>query len=348
MSSYNYSFAVLIKFMNILLTGGTGYIGSHTAIELIKAGHKVIILDNLSNSSISVLDDIHEITNVKPVFVEGDIADRKIILSIFSNQNINMVIHFAGLKSVNESAKMPIEYYKNNFVGALNLISVMSEMNVKNLIFSSSASVYGPPATLPITENMPTIPVSVYGKSKLYIENMISDVAASDPDWRFVILRYFNPVGAHESGRIGERSIGVPHNLAPYIAEVILEKQEHLKVYGDDYPTPDGTGVRDYIHVVDLALGHASAINYINTQRSGCEIFNLGTGQGTSVFKMIDSFERVIGKRINYKIVDRRVGDVAECFADVTKAKKLLGWEATKSLDDMCKSAFLYSSKILN
>lgn len=332
--------------MNILLTGGAGYIGSHTAVELIGKGHNVIIFDNLSNSSIDVLDHIFDITGFKPTFYESDVNDRSALLDVFVRENIDAVIHFAGLKSVTESADFPIRYYENNVMGAVNLVAVMDEVKVRSLVFSSSASVYGTPENLPITEDATTKPVSIYGKSKLYAEEFMSDVAAADPTWKFIFLRYFNPVGAHESGKIGEKPSGIPNNLAPYITEVILNKREQLYIYGDDYPTHDGTGIRDYIHIKDLADGHVAAITHIEHQLSGTEVFNLGTGKGSSVLEVIKSFEQSIDKKIKYKVDKRRVGDVAVCFADVSKAKAVLGWEATRSLPEMCKSSLKFATQL--
>jgi len=332
--------------VNILLTGGAGYIGSHTAVELIAKGHNIIIFDNLSNSSIAVLDCIYEITGIKPVFFKGDVNDRDVLLDVFTRVKIDAVIHFAGLKSVTESIDFPIRYYENNVMGAINLIAVMDQINVKSLVFSSSASVYGVPENLPVTEKADTKPLSVYGKSKLYAEQLMSDVAASDPSWKFIFLRYFNPVGAHESGKIGERPEGIPNNLAPYITEVILKKREYLSVYGDDYPTHDGTGIRDYIHIKDLADGHVAAIAHIEHQLVGTEVFNLGAGKGSSVLDVIKGFEQDLGEKVRYKIDKRRVGDVAECFADVSKAKSVLDWEAKLSLPEMCKSALKFAAQL--
>jgi UDP-glucose 4-epimerase len=311
-----------VCFLNILLTGGAGYIGSHTAVELIENGHNVIVFDNLSNSSVAVLDCICHITGIKPVFFKGDVNDRDSLLDVFARENIDVVIHFAGLKSVDESVDFPLKYYENNVMGAINLVAVMDQVKVKSLIFSSSASVYGIPKNLPITEESATKPVSVYGKSKLYVEEIMSDVAVS------------------------ERPDGVPNNLAPYITEVILKKREHLFVYGDDYPTNDGTGVRDYIHIKDLVGGHLAAIAHIEHQTYGTEIFNLGSGKGSSVLEVIKGFEQDLGKKVRYKVVKRRVGDVAECFADVSKAKAVLGWEATLSLPEMCQSALNFATQL--
>lgn len=332
--------------MNILLTGGSGYIGSHTAVELINKGYNVIIFDNLNNSSIEVIDCIYDITGIKPNFYKGDVNDRDALLNVFTRENIDAVIHLAGLKSVTDSAELPIKYYENNVMGTVNLVAVMNEVEVKKLVFSSSASVYGTPENLPITEGAATKPVSVYGKTKLYAEEFMSDVAASDPSWKFIFLRYFNPVGAHESVKIGEKPDGIPNNLAPYITEVILKTRECLSVYGDDYPTHDGTGVRDYIHIKDLAEGHVAAITNIDYQLRGTEVFNLGTGKGASVLEVIKSFEQSLGKKITCKVVKRRVGDVAECFADASKAKAMLGWAAKRSLREMCESALKFATQL--
>lgn len=325
--------------MNILLTGGAGYIGSHTAIALSEAGYTVTILDNFSNSHKSVLDRLEKIIGKKLAYINGDVRDTTLLIQIFERYKFNAVIHFAGLKSVGESIQLPIEYYANNVEGTISLIQALKVSNVKTLIFSSSATVYGDPKYVPLDEEHPIGPTNPYGRTKLHTEEMLKDLAGSDPSWRIVCLRYFNPVGAHHSGLIGEEPKGVPNNLLPFIAQVAAGKLSVLNVYGNDYPTTDGTGVRDYIHVVDLAKGHLAALNYASSH-AGWEVFNLGTGHGFSVFEMLKAFELVSGKRIPYILCERRPGDVASCFADVKKAKELLDWHAEKLLDDICLSSW--------
>ena len=334
--------------MKILVTGGTGYIGSHTCVELLKNGYEVIIIDNLCNSKKEVVDNIEKITNKQVQFVEGDVRDKDLLRTIFKNNKIAAVIHFAGLKAVGESVEKPLLYYQNNLDSTLNLCEIMNEFNVKKLIFSSSATVYGNPVKLPITEDMEVgKTTNPYGTSKYFLERILSDLYISDEDWSITLLRYFNPVGAHESGLLGEDPNGIPNNLMPYIVKVATNELECLSVFGNDYDTPDGTGVRDYIHVVDLARGHVMAIDKIlNT--TGVNIYNLGTGAGYSVLDLVNTFEKVNGIKINKKIVGRRAGDIAACYADSTKAYKELGWKAELNLEDMVKSSYNYALKNKN
>ena len=334
--------------MKILVTGGTGYIGSHTCVELLKNGYEVIIIDNLCNSKKEVVDNIEKITNKQVQFVEGDVRDKDLLRTIFKNNKIAAVIHFAGLKAVGESVEKPLLYYQNNLDSTLNLCEIMNEFNVKKLIFSSSATVYGNPVKLPITEDMEVgKTTNPYGTSKYFLERILNDLYISDEDWSITLLRYFNPVGAHESGLLGEDPNGIPNNLMPYIVKVATNELECLSVFGNDYDTPDGTGVRDYIHVVDLARGHVMAIDKIlNT--TGVNIYNLGTGVGYSVLDLVNTFEKVNGIKINKKIVGRRAGDIAACYADSTKAYKELGWKAELNLEDMVKSSYNYALKNKN
>ena len=334
--------------MKILVTGGTGYIGSHTCVELLKNGYEVVIIDNLCNSKKEVVDNIKKITNKQVQFVEGDVRDKDLLRTIFKNNKIAAVIHFAGLKAVGESVEKPLLYYQNNLDSTLNLCEIMNEFNVKKLIFSSSATVYGNPVKLPITEDMEVgKTTNPYGTSKYFLERILSDLYISDEDWSITLLRYFNPVGAHESGLLGEDPNGIPNNLMPYIVKVATNELECLSVFGNDYDTPDGTGVRDYIHVVDLARGHVMAIDKIlNT--TGVNIYNLGTGVGYSVLDLVNTFEKVNGIKINKKIVGRRAGDIAACYADSTKAYKELGWKAELNLEDMVKSSYNYALKNKN
>ena len=334
--------------MKILVTGGTGYIGSHTCVELLKNGYEVIIIDNLCNSKKEVVDNIEKITNKQVQFVEGDVRDKDLLRTIFKNNKIAAVIHFAGLKAVGESVEKPLLYYQNNLDSTLNLCEIMNEFNVKKLIFSSSATVYGNPVKLPITEDMEVgKTTNPYGTSKYFLERILNDLYISDEDWSITLLRYFNPVGAHESGLLGEDPNGIPNNLMPYIVKVATNELECLSVFGNDYDTPDGTGVRDYIHVVDLARGHVMAIDKIlNT--TGVNIYNLGTGAGYSVLDLVNTFEKVNGIKINKKIVGRRAGDIAACYADSTKAYKELGWKAELNLEDMVKSSYNYALKNKN
>ncbi len=328
----------------ILVTGGAGYIGSHTALELLTQGDEVIVVDNLSNSSRESLRRVESLTGKAPVFYQIDLLDQEALSTPFLNHSIHAVIHFAGLKAVGESVELPLEYYQNNLAGTLNLLEVMKTNNVKRLVFSSSATVYGDPNSVPITEDFPVSATNPYGRSKLIIEEMLGDLYVSDASWDIALLRYFNPVGAHGSGEIGEDPNGVPNNLMPYISQVAVGKLEKLSVYGNDYETHDGTGVRDYIHVVDLAQGHLKALDHLMT-KPGLVTVNLGTGQGYSVLEMVKAFESASGQPIAYQIVDRRSGDIAECYADTQKAADVLGWRATRGLRDMCADAWHWQSK---
>ena len=325
--------------MKVLVTGGAGYIGSHTCVELLNNGHDVIIVDNLSNSKPEVINRIKELTGKDFKFYKADILNKKEIDKIFKENNIEAVIHFAGLKAVGESVKIPLRYYYNNVTGTLVLCEVMQKHNVKKMVFSSSATVYGKPKTVPITEDFPLSATNPYGRTKLMIEQILRDVYVSDNDWSIALLRYFNPIGAHESGRIGEDPNGIPNNLMPYITQVAIGKRERLNVFGDDYNTHDGTGVRDYIHVVDLAKGHLKALEKVMSTK-GVKAYNLGTGVGYSVLDVVRNFEKVTGKKIPYVITSRRPGDIDKCYADPTKACKELGWKAEKTLEDMCRDAW--------
>lgn len=323
----------------VLLAGGAGFIGSHTAIEFTKAGYDVVIADNYNNSCPEVISRISELIGKEVKAYEVDVCDEIALDRVFAENDIDAVVHFAGHKAVGESVSKPIMYYENNLVSTFSLLKVMKKHGVKNLVFSSSATVYGIPETVPLDETMKTGCTNPYGWTKLMNEQILADASKADPNLSVVLLRYFNPIGAHESGRIGEDPAGVPNNLFPYITQVAVGNLQQLSVYGDDYDTVDGTGVRDYIHVVDLARGHVSALNYAYGA-TGCEIVNLGTGTGYSVLEMVKAFERVNGIAVPYKIVDRRPGDVAECYANAEKAEKLLGWKAEKTLDDMCRDAW--------
>ena len=328
----------------ILVTGGLGYIGSHTCVELLKTGKRLVVMDNLSNSKIEMVDKIKQITGVGFKFYQIDLLDKEGMEKIFSENSIDSVIHFAGLKAVGESVEKPIEYYMNNVVGTLNLLEVMRKFNVNKIVFSSSATVYGSPKTVPITEDMPLSTTNPYGTTKLMIEQILTDVAKSNKNFKTAILRYFNPIGAHESGIIGEDPNGIPNNLMPYISRVAAGKLECLSVFGNDYPTHDGTGVRDYIHVVDLAKGHLKALERLAKDDTGVFIYNLGTGNGYSVLDMVHAFEKANGVKIKYKIVERRPGDIAECFANPGKALRELDWKAEKTLEDMVKDAWNFES----
>lgn len=331
--------------MSILVTGGAGYIGSHTVIELLNANREVVIVDDFSNSKPEVLEAIRKITGKEFKFYELNYLDKEKLDKVFKENNIEAVMNFAGFKAVGESVQKPIEYYTNNISGTLTLLDVMRENNVKKFVFSSSATVYGKPELIPITEECKTGgTTNPYGTSKLFIEQILKDVYKSDNTWDIVILRYFNPIGAHESGLIGESPNGIPNNLMPYINQVALGKLDHLRVFGDDYKTPDGTGVRDYIHVVDLAKGHVNALNRAN-KMTGVESYNLGTGKGYSVLEIIKNFEKATGQKIKYEIVERRAGDIAECYADPSKAREMLGWTAEKDLEQMCKDSWNFTSK---
>lgn len=329
--------------MAILLPGGAGYIGSHTAVELLNSGKEIIIIDNFSNSKPEVLDKIKKITGKDFKFYEMDYSNKDELNKVFTENKIDAVLNFAGFKAVGESVKKPIEYYMNNISGALVLLDVMRAHNCKKFIFSSSATVYGDPATMPITEEFPTGgTTNPYGTTKLFIEQILKDIYNSDNTWDICILRYFNPVGAHESGLIGEEPQGIPNNLMPYVARVAAGILPELSVFGNDYDTPDGTGVRDYIHVVDLAKGHVKALEKIEKENEGLYIYNLGTGTGYSVLDMVKAFERATGKEVKYKIAPRRAGDIAKCYANPEKARIELGWVAEKNLDDMCKDSWRY------
>ena len=327
--------------MNVLLTGGMGYIGSHTAVVLLKLGHKVVLYDNLSNSSGGVLNNLAEITRQVIPFCRGDVRDTELLTSTLTTHHIDAVIHFAGLKAVGESVEKPLEYYSNNVQGTISLLEAMQSMEIKTLVFSSSATVYGEPQYLPLDESHPTKATNPYGRTKLHIEEMLRDAAISDTDWRIACLRYFNPVGAHESGLIGESPAGVPNNLMPYIAQVASGTRPVLRVFGGDYPTSDGTGVRDYIHVMDLAEGHAAALKYLS-QNPGWQAINLGTGKGYSVLEIVKAFEKASGRQVPYEIVARRAGDVAESYAATKNAKEYLKWQAAHTLEDMCSSTWRY------
>ncbi|MCQ2387662.1 MAG: UDP-glucose 4-epimerase GalE [Clostridia bacterium] len=330
--------------MKVLVTGGAGYIGSHTMVELLNSNYEVVCIDNLSNSKYEAVKRVEKITGKSVKFYEGDIRDSEILDKIFAENKIDAVINFAGLKAVGESCAKPLEYYENNIEGLLILCFAMRKAGVKNLVFSSSATVYGKPKSVPIKEDFDLSTSNPYGSTKLFIEYMLKDLYKSDNSWNIAILRYFNPIGAHESGMIGEDPKGIPNNLCPYITQVIVGKREYLGVFGNDYDTHDGTGVRDYIHVVDLAKGHVLAVNKLLTD-SGLLIVNLGTGKGYSVLDMVSSFEKVIGRPIPYKIMPRRPGDIDECYADPSYAEKVLGFKATKTLDDMCKDAYNWQIK---
>lgn len=331
----------------ILVTGGTGYIGSHTVIALINAGYKPVIVDNLSNSKIGVLKRIAEITGKKPLFFKADIRNSLALDKIFQKHKIASVIHFAGLKAVGESVAEPLRYYENNIYGTISLCEVMAKQGVKNIIFSSSASVYGDASVVPIQEDTPPCPTNPYATTKLMIEWILQDIYKADPTWRVMILRYFNPVGAHRSGLIGEDPHGLPNNLVPYISQVAVGRRRFLRVFGDDYPTSDGTGVRDYIHVVDLAEGHVAALKKMESVKpvKAPLIINLGTGRGYTVLEMINAFEKASGQKIPYKIAKRRPGDIAACWADTRLAKKLLRWSAKRGLAEMCTDAWRWQSR---
>ena len=329
--------------MNILVTGGAGYIGSHTCVQLLEAGHNIVVLDNLDNSCEESLNRVKKITGKDFKFYEIDLLDYDGTNKVFEENDIDAVIHFAGLKAVGESVAIPLRYYHNNITGTLNLCDIMSKHNVKKLVFSSSATVYGDPATVPITEDFPLHATNPYGRTKLMIEEILRDLYVSDNDWDIVILRYFNPVGAHESGTIGEDPNGIPNNLVPYISRVAIGTLECLSIFGDDYDTPDGTGVRDYIHVVDLADAHVKSVEKIATKQ-GVLTYNVGTGNGYSVLEMVKAFGKACGHDIKYKIVDRRPGDIAVCYADPKKAKDELGFEAKKTLEDMCNDTWKWQS----
>jgi len=329
----------------ILVTGGAGYIGSHTVIELMEAGHDVLVYDNLCNSSVESLTRVSNITGREVNFVKGDVRDNELLQLIFRENDISAVVHFAGLKAVGESVAKPLEYYENNVVGTMTLLQTMQEFGVKRIVFSSSATVYGDPASVPIREDFPTGgTTNPYGTSKYMVERMLADLCLADPSWSAVVLRYFNPVGAHKSGLIGEDPNDIPNNLVPYISQVAVGQLKQLSVYGNDYPTADGTGVRDYIHVVDLALGHLAALDKLS-RVTGYDAVNLGTGRGTSVLEMVRAFEAASGREVPFKIVDRRPGDIAECYADPTYAYESLGWKAERGIEEMLEDTWRWQSQ---
>ncbi len=332
--------------MNILLTGGTGYIGSHTAVVLVEAGHKVILYDNLSNSCIDVVDRLKMITRQDIQFIEGDVRDTCLLSKTIQDYKVDAVIHFAGLKAVGESVESPLEYFDNNIVGAISLLEAMQKNQIKKLVFSSSATVYGEPQYLPIDENHPTTPTNPYGRTKLYVEEMLKDLVNSDSSWGVVCFRYFNPVGAHDSGLIGENPIGRPNNLMPFLSQVAAGIHSKVAIFGGDYLTSDGTCIRDYIHVLDLAEGHLAGISFL-FDRKGWHAINLGTGYGTSVLGMIEQFSKSSGKNIPYEIVSRRAGDVAACYASSAKANIFLQWHAKRSLKSMCASAWKWQKSFI-
>jgi len=327
----------------ILVTGGTGYIGSHTVVELLGRGETVLILDNLCNSSLKVLDRIETIAGRQPAFVQADIRDLGAVQAVFRDHDIESVVHFAGLKAVGESVVKPLAYYENNVAGTLNLLHAMTEAGVRQLVFSSSATVYGDPHTVPIREDFPLCATNPYGRTKLMIEDILRDLLVADPEWRIAILRYFNPVGAHASGLIGESPNGIPNNLMPFVSQVAVGQRSELSVFGSDYPTPDGTGVRDYIHVVDLALGHLAALDAL-ARSGGMLTVNLGTGQGYSVLDMVRAFETASGRSVPYRLVDRRPGDIASCYADPALAEAVLGWRATRGIEEMCSDTWRWQA----
>ncbi len=328
--------------MSVLITGGTGYIGSHTCVDFIQKGKEIVILDNLSNSKAEVVDHIETITGIRPKFYEIDLLDREGVKKVFDENDIDSVIHFAGLKAVGESVAKPIEYYHNNITGTLNLIYEMRDHNCFKLVFSSSATVYGKPESVPIKEDFPLSTTNPYGTTKLYIERILQDLCVADKRFSVVLLRYFNPIGAHDSGLIGDNPNGIPNNLMPYVTRVAKGILPHLNVFGNDYETHDGTGVRDYIHVLDLAAGHFAALKAL--EKEGASVYNLGTGNGYSVLDMVHTFERVNGVKIPYQITDRRPGDIGECFADATKAFEEIGWKAERGLEEMCRSAWIFET----
>jgi len=330
--------------MHVLVTGGAGYIGSHTVLELLKAGHRVTVVDNLSNASRESLRRVEELTGGTVAFRAVDILDKAALTGVVEGAGIDAVIHFAALKAVGESVAQPLRYYQNNITGTLVLCEVMQACGIRNIVFSSSATVYGDPASVPITEDFPLQATNPYGRTKLMMESVLGDIQKADPSWNVVLLRYFNPIGAHASGRIGEDPAGIPNNLLPYVAQVAVGRLARLQVFGDDYPTPDGTGVRDYIHVVDLARGHLKALDALATQ-PGLLVCNLGTGRGYSVLEVVKAFEAASGRPVPYQVVSRRAGDIAECYADPAYAGKVLGWKAELGLDEMCRDAWNWQSK---
>ncbi|WP_281629216.1 UDP-glucose 4-epimerase GalE [Vibrio sp. St2] len=329
--------------MNVLVTGGMGYIGSHTCIQMIEAGMTSVIFDNLYNSKKSVLKRVEQVTGVAPSFIEGDIRDKQALVAVMKAHQIDAVLHFAGLKAVGESVEKPLEYYDNNVNGTLVLVDAMREVGVKSIVFSSSATVYGDPASVPITEDFPTSATNPYGRSKLMVEECLTDFQKANPDWSVTLLRYFNPVGSHPSGHLGEDPQGIPNNLMPFVSQVAVGRRECLSVFGDDYPTKDGTGVRDYIHVMDLADGHVAALKKVG-QKEGLHVYNLGTGNGYSVLDMVKAFELASGKQVPYQIVERRPGDIAECWADPSKAMRDLEWKADRTLEEMTTDTWRWQS----
>lgn len=329
--------------MKILVTGGAGYIGSHTCLELLQAGHEVVVVDNLMNSKEESLKRVQELAGKALNFYKVDLLDNKGLDAVFNKSSIDAVIHFAGLKAVGESVTVPLRYYHNNVTATLNLCEIMTKYNIKNLVFSSSATVYGDPDTVPIKEDFPLSPTNPYGRSKLMVEEVLQDLYSADETWNIAILRYFNPVGAHSSGRIGENPNGIPNNLMPFISQVAVGDLSELSVFGNDYPTHDGTGIRDYIHVVDLAIGHLKALEKLTTH-PGVVLYNLGTGKGYSVLEVISAFEKASGKKIPYKLVSRRPGDIAVCYADPLKAKRELNWSADIKLNEMCADTWRWQS----
>ena len=328
----------------ILVTGGAGYIGSHTVLELLNENYKVIILDNLSNSSKESLNRVKEITGKDLTFYKADLLNYDALENIFNRHTFDTVIHFAGLKAVGESVEIPIDYYENNITGTLNLIKVMIKYSIKNIVFSSSATVYGEPDSVPITETFPLSATNPYGRTKLFIEEILKDLYISDKSWNIALLRYFNPVGAHFSGKIGEDPNGIPNNLMPFISQVAVGKRKKLSIFGDDYDTVDGTGVRDYIHVTDLSLGHLKAVEKIGT-KPGLVIYNLGTGKGYSVLEVVEAFETYSNKKIKYEVIERRAGDIASCYADPTKAYEELDWKAERGIEEMCRDSWKWQSE---
>ncbi|MDD7402322.1 MAG: UDP-glucose 4-epimerase GalE [Butyribacter sp.] len=330
--------------MKILVTGGAGYIASHTNVELLNAGYEVVVIDNLINSDKESIRRVEKLTGKKITFYEADICNKEALEAVFEKETIDAVIHFAGLKAVGESCQIPLTYFDNNLCGTIYLLEMMKKYDVKTLVFSSSATVYGLPESVPITEDFPLSVSNPYGRTKLMIEDMLRDIYQADNGWDIAILRYFNPIGAHESGEIGEAPNGIPNNLLPYVAKVAAGELDYVRVFGDDYDTPDGTGVRDYIHVVDLALGHIKSLEKLK-QHPGLVTYNLGTGVGYSVLDIIHNFEKACHKTIPYQIVERRPGDIDICYADAKKAKEELGWEATRSIDVMCEDAWRWQSK---
>lgn len=330
--------------MKILVTGGAGYIASHTNLELLNSGYEVVVVDNLGNSCMESIKRVEKLAGKKLSFYETDILDKEALLDIFKKEKIDSVIHFAGWKAVGESCEQPLKYFKNNLNGTITLLEVMQETGVKNLVFSSSATVYGNPASVPVTEDFPLSVTNPYGRTKLIIEDMLRDLYASDSSWNLAILRYFNPIGAHESGEIGEDPNGIPNNLVPYVAKVAAGILDKIRVFGDDYETPDGTGIRDYIHVVDLAIGHIKAIEKLNTN-PGLVTYNLGTGIGYSVLDIIHNYEKACNKKLPYEITPRRAGDIAITYSDATKAFQELGWKAERGIDKMCEDSYRWQSK---